>query len=88
MIKNNKEICPNYHHDTVFIKGEQHDVCMYYNLDKKGLCRHDDHNVCVFYMLKHGVADKETQMFINEFSLLFVEDKDFPKNWRSYVEDK
>lgn len=75
----NKDICPDYTEDWVNFKDKKVKICTYYNLDIRGLCKHEDHNTCLVYINKNGIKNNLLVNLIDTFGCTFIENGTFEK---------
>jgi len=66
------ETCPDYHDDFIFLKGEKRKICGFWDLDNPGICNHENHNVCIFYLNKKGINDKWLRDFMEGFGCVLI----------------
>ena len=64
--------CEYYKEDSVYINGVKRKVCAYFDLDRRGICRHHNRNTCIIYTQKNITTNPIIEKLIEEFELTLV----------------
>jgi len=66
------DICPDYQEDQIWFRDKRRTICAYWDLDNHGLCKHDNHNVCLIYLNKKNINNPWLIKFMDDFGCVLV----------------